>query len=272
MPSETIVRTGKLPLSCFIIAKNEEQRIARTIKSVLDLVDEVIVIDSGSTDKTIEICRALGARVMHNDWSGFGPQKRFGEDQCHHDWVLNLDADEVPTPELCTEIRTLFHQGTPPEVCYSIYLPTVYPGAQKPRLFADYHNYIRLYDRTKVRFSDSPVHDTVRPGNQQIGQLNAPAYHHCYRSLSHMIDKYNFYTDLQAKTLKKRNPLTLKLRLLTEFPFGFFKFYILRRHFTGGHRGVTRALAGAAFRHFRIAKMLEHAEQQENPDKLTHKQ
>lgn len=249
---------NKIPVSCFIIAMNEADRIARTILSVIGLVDEVIVIDSGSTDDTVQICRDLGAKTIHNDWQGYGPQKRFGEEQCKHDWVLNLDADEVLTPALCHEIQNLLNDGSPEFSGYSIYFPTVYPGAQQPRPFADYHNYIRLYDRSKMRFSASAVHDTVRPGNMPIGQLEAPAYHFSYRSLSHLLEKFNGYTDLQAKTMKQRSLLSLKLRLLVEFPIGFFKFYILRRHITGGYEGFTRALAGAAFRHFRIAKMLEN--------------
>ena len=258
----------KLAVSCFIIAKNEEDRIAKTINSVIDIVDEVIVIDSGSTDKTEDICNNLGVKFLHNAWPGYGPQKRFGEEQCTYDWVLNLDADEVPTSDLRDEISTLLKEGEPQYPGYSIYFPTVYPGDRKPRLFADYHNYIRLYDRTKIRFSESPVHDTVRPGNHKIGQLKAPAYHHSIHSLSHQINKYNSYTDLQARTLKKQNLFLLKLRLLVEFPFGFIKIYVLRRHFTGGFKGMTYALTGAAFRHFRIAKILEEAEKRAAPERF----
>ncbi len=259
----------KLPISCFIIAMNEEDRIGRTIKSVIGFVDEVIVIDSGSTDQTEEICRSLGVTFLYNKWSGYGQQKNFGEDQCKHDWVLNLDADEVPTRALCDEIIALMSAGEPQLSCYSIYFPTVYPGAQKPRPFADYHNYIRLYDRTKMRFSNSAVHDTVTSHDYEIGQLDAPAFHYSYRSLSHLLEKFNSYTDLQANTMKKRSIWKLKLRLLSEFPLGFLKFYILRRHITGGFEGFTRALAGASFRYFRIAKMLELAQKQHanHPDK-----
>jgi glycosyltransferase involved in cell wall biosynthesis len=85
--------------SCFIIAKNEARRIGEVIASVRDLADEVIVIDSGSTDGTQQIAQDLGARVIFNEWPGFGPQKRFGEDQCRNDWVLNLDGDEVLSDE-----------------------------------------------------------------------------------------------------------------------------------------------------------------------------
>ena len=101
----------RLPLSCFIIAVNEADRIAPVIESVVGWVDEVVVIDSGSTDGTQDLAEKLGARVIHHAWPGFGPQKRYGEDQCRNDWVLNLDADEVMSEELIREIIALFAEG-----------------------------------------------------------------------------------------------------------------------------------------------------------------
>ena len=89
---------GRVRLSCCIIARDEADRLARCIEAVKGLADEVVVVDSGSTDRTVEIARDLGARVFHRDWDGYGPQKRYAEDCAAYDWVLNLDADEVVTP------------------------------------------------------------------------------------------------------------------------------------------------------------------------------
>ena len=244
----------KIPVSCFIIAVNEGDRIARTITSVKDLVDDIVVIDSGSSDDTIAVAQALGCRTLHNDWRGFGPQKRFGEDQCRHDMVLNLDADEVVLPDLREEMRRLFDNGRPRASFFRFKLLTVYPGADKPRPYADYHNYIRLYDRTKGRFSPSPVHDLVDPGGHEVVQLSGVAWHYSYRSLSHLIAKLNSYTDLQARTARKGGAL-FGVRLLAEFPLSFFKYYVLRRHITGGLRGFVFAFAYSAFKVFRLAKM-----------------
>ena len=104
----------RLPISCFIIAKDEADRIGRTIESVQPWVNEVIVVDSGSTDDTMAVAIRAGARAISNAWPGFGQQKRFAEDQCTNDWLLNIDADEVVTPELCREIEALFANGSPP--------------------------------------------------------------------------------------------------------------------------------------------------------------
>ena len=100
-----------LPLSVFIIAKNEADRIGETIRAVRDLTDDLVVVDSGSTDGTQDVAEELGARVIFNAWPGYGPQKRFAEEQCRHDWLLNLDADEVVPPDLAAEIAALFAAG-----------------------------------------------------------------------------------------------------------------------------------------------------------------
>ena len=142
----------KLPVSCFIIAKNEAHRIARCIASVIDLVDEVIVVEVGSSDDTIKVATGAGAKVIHNDWEGFGQQKRFAEDQCRNTWVLNLDADEVATPEFRSELAAIFGSGQPEFASYRMDVHIVYPGWAKPRLWASDHKCIRFYDRSRVRF------------------------------------------------------------------------------------------------------------------------
>ena len=91
---------NKLPISCFIIAQDEADRITNTIESVIDFVDEVIVIDSGSTDGTQDLARQLGCKVFFNKWNGYGPQKRFGEDCTKNEWLLNLDADEYLSDQI----------------------------------------------------------------------------------------------------------------------------------------------------------------------------
>lgn len=100
--------------------KIKADRFAKTIRSVEPWVDEVVVIDSGSTDDTITIAQNAHARVISQSWLGFGAQKRFAEEQCHHEWVLNLDADEVVPTDLQTKIIGLFHAGVPKHTAYGI--------------------------------------------------------------------------------------------------------------------------------------------------------
>ena len=249
--------TKKLPISCFIIAMNEEERIGRTIKSVIDLVEEVIVIDSGSTDKTEQICREQGVTFLYNEWSGYGLQKRFGEDQCKHDWVLNLDADEVPTSALCDEILAKFKGDYAKVDGYHLRVIDILPKRQMPLPFARKYNIVRLYNRRKIRYSDSPVHDRVIVDGQPLGQLEGLLHHHSILSISQAISKANDYSDLQAKTMKPKAMWQLKLRLITEFPINFIRYYFFKGYFMGGTSGLTYAMISAFFRFSRIAKMIE---------------
>ena len=250
-----------LAISCFIITKNEADRLQRTLQSVLGLVEQIVVVDSGSTDQTVAIAKLENATVLHKNWQGFGPQKRFAEDQCTHDWVLNLDADEVLTTELADEIRSLFANGPPKMSGVRFRQTTVYPQQQTPRLWADSHNYIRLYDRTKMRFSASPSHDAVDPGRHKILQLRHPALHYSWRSLSHLTSKYDAYTDLQEATFTRKSPIILYFRLLTEFPVHFIKTYLFRRHITGGRHGLAVSFVIARARWRRIKKLLQTTKQ-----------
>lgn len=252
-----VTRDPRLPLSCFIVAWNEADRIAPVIESVRGWVDEVVVVDSGSTDGTQALAESLGARVIHHDWPGFGPQKRYAEDRCRNDWLLNLDADEVMTGELVGEIIALFADGPPPHPFYRFRLKLVYPGDSRPRLWADYHNYVRLYDRRAGRFADSLVHDTVETRGVRPVQLSGDAWHHSYRSFGFLVEKLNSYSDLQAKSIRKQSRLLLTLRLPFEFPFAFFKYYVLRRHITGGRKGFAFAMINSFFRFLRLVKLLE---------------
>lgn len=242
------------PITCTIIAKNEADRIGRAIRSVTGLADEVLVVDSGSTDGTQALAVSLGARVISNPWTGFGPQKRFAEDHARNDWILNLDADEWLTDALRDELAALLAFRELPARAFKMRLKLVYPGRAGPAPFADFHTYVRLYDRRATRFSASPVHDEAPP-TPDARRLQAPALHQSFRSISHLLRKELDYFELQGKTLKKRR-LVLALRLPVEFPFQFFRYYILRRHIFGGAYGLTLSLAMAFMRWMRLVILM----------------
>jgi len=243
----------QVPLSICIISKNEADRIGACLDAVSSLSTDIVVVDSGSTDRTVEIAREKGARVFFNPWTGYGPQKRFSEDQALHDWVLNLDADEVLSEEIQQEIRNLL-ASPPPLAGYRLKIRNIYPDQSKPRLWADYNNYVRLYDRRLVRFRTSPVHDTVDIGAHKVGQLHGAVLHFSARSYDHIRFKLAAYTDLQAKTLRKKS-WVIALRLPFEYPAVFLKFYLARRHFTGGWDGILSSHLAAEARFLRLIKM-----------------
>lgn len=249
--------TSRVPVSCFLIARDEADGIAAVIDSVAGWVDEVVVVDSGSRDGTAGIAAGRGARVVHRDWSGYGPQKRLAEDACRNDWLLNLDADEVPSAALCREIADLFTDGPPAHPFFRFRVRIVYPGDDAPRRWAPHNNVVRLYDRRRGRFADSPVHDRVQTGGVRPLQLKGEAAHFSYRSFAYLVDKLNAYSDLQAETDRERPRVLLLLRLPFEFPLSFLKYYLLRRHVTGGVNGFCFSVVNAFFRFLRLAKQLD---------------
>jgi len=249
------VDVNALPISCFIITKNEADRVARAIHSVKSWVDEVVVVDSESSDDTVAVALSEGCRVIAQPWLGFGGQKRFAEEQCRNDWVFNIDADEVVTPELKQEIHALFENGPLALVAYGMPIHIVYPHAVKPRLWPRDTWYVRLYDRRIVRFRNSEVHDTVVTDGHRVGQLKAPIYHYSMRSFDDMRRKLDERMWLQVR---HTDISTWKLlpRLITEFPMHLFKYYVVRRHFTGGIVGLRYATIQARYRFLKVYRLL----------------
>ena len=245
-------------LSAFVIARDEGDRIARCLTPLLELAEEVVLVDSGSRDDTVAQAEALGVRVIHNGWPGYGPQKRFAEEQCRNDWLLNLDADEILSPELATEVRSLFAEGAPPKPFYRLRVLEVLPGHETPLKRGRVYRIVRLYDRRAGRYADHPTFDRVKvPEGAQVGLLEGPVLHHSFRSLSHMVEKLNRYSDAQAAATGARAGWILHLRLLFEFPFSFVKSYFFRGLIWEGWDGFAYAVTRAFVRFLRVAKILE---------------
>ncbi|WP_306141164.1 glycosyltransferase family 2 protein [Roseibium sp. MMSF_3412] len=251
--------TDRLPLSAFIISKNEADRISRPIESVIGWVDEVIVVDSGSTDDTVAVAEGLGARVVHHDWKGYGPQKRYGEEQCRNDWLLNLDADEEVTPELADEIKSKFADNSYTNADgWRIMIRDMYAHEIAPAPWAYGYHQIRLYDRRKGRFSASTVHDTVRPEEgAEINDLAGIMAHRSIRSLDFQVGKYNRYSGMQVEDMRTRGRTLRRSRLLTEFPVSFFKAYFVRKYRKYGWWGFILSVNYAHARFLRVAKAYE---------------
>ena len=248
----------KLPISCFVIAQDEADRITNTIESVIDFVDEVIVIDSGSTDGTQELAKQLGCKVFFNTWSGYGPQKRFGEDCARNEWLLNLDADEYLSDEIKSEILHIFDNNNDDYNFFSMKVTPIYPNWKRPRLFSASHQCVRLYNKRFGRFSNSPVHDSVQTNNSKVFYFKNHIYHNSVRSFKHLIEKEESYIQLQSKTLNDKNKIFLFLRIFIEFPLAFIKYYFIRRHFTGALTGLITALILAYYRWKRVVILFKN--------------
>ncbi|WP_237153659.1 glycosyltransferase family 2 protein [Oryzibacter oryziterrae] len=252
---------SKSPLSIFIICQNEADRLPLVLESIKDLEADLVVVDSGSTDGTVDIARRYTDRVFHRAWEGFGPQKVFAEAQCRHDLILNLDADEVLLDEVKASIRAI--QALPDDkraAAYSLRIrhvsllaPTLKPGLFNPTNITP-----RLYDRRRAGFKSSTVHDKVitHDGSKPV-TLKGDVAHISMKSFSQMWEKIKAYSELSAVdwVSKGRNPSSI--RLLFDPPFFFFKNYFIRRLFAVGVEGFVIAIILSAGRALRIGMAKE---------------
>lgn len=251
-------RNQSYPLiSCYIRAKNEERLIADVIRAALAVADEVIVIDSGSTDRTVELAEQVGARVVLSPWLGGGKQKRLGEDAAKHDWLLDLDADEIVTPELAKEINALFVNGEPPFSVYELILITA-PPIGAPWWNATVAKRKRLYDRRKVRARDHAGWDQLEiPSHMRVERLKSPILHYSFRNLAQLNEKFNRNSTSRADNTELKPLLWVVLRLCFARPFYFCQHYFMRGIWRCGLYGWAVANIAAHGRWLKDAKMLE---------------
>lgn len=247
----------RLPISVFIIAQDEADRIPLAIRAVRDWVDEVVVVDSGSTDATVAVSQALGARVVFHAWEGYGPQKVYAEGLCRNLWLLNLDADEEVTPALAAEIQALFKDGEPACAAYTLPILPLYPFQESGHPWTAFHHPVRLYRKDMAGFKAEKVHDSVRVRAGRIGHLRGMVLHRSFRSLSHHVDKVNRYSSAQAEVLAERGRDPGLLALLFTPVLAFLKQYLLRREFVNGIDGIVVSHMYAFQRFIRLAKTRE---------------
>jgi len=252
----------KPTLSVAIITLNEEKNIARTLSSV-QFAEEIIVVDSGSTDRTIEIARSLSARVISEPWRGFAAQKNFAIEQCQGTWVLSLDADEELTPELQTEIQALI-RDTPPADAYMLRRRNLF--LNRWIRFGGYYPdpKLRLFRRhaanfaPPARFTERPVHETVTvDGN--IETLRNDLVHHAYPTIESYIEHMDRYSTLGAQIVLARGKTSHSLlgfihHILLIPAFTFLWNYVFRLGFLDGREGFLLHLYHSTYTSWKYAK------------------
>jgi len=240
-----------MKISATIITVNEERNLPRAIES-LRCCDEIVVIDSGSTDRTVEIAEKFGARVLEADWRGYAGQKNYASDQARYDWVLSIDADEALSEDLEGEIWQLKKNG-PTFDAYTVPRLAQYLG--KWILYSGWYpdRKIRLFDRRKARWVGDYVHETVST-NGTIGELRGNLLHYTCGSLSEHLKTMDRYTTLAAEEIAARKQPVGFRHLLFDPPFTFFKSYILKRGYQDGLEGLTIAYMAALYTYLKYAK------------------
>ncbi|MFM8186603.1 MAG: glycosyltransferase family 2 protein [Alphaproteobacteria bacterium] len=249
-----------IPISVFIITKNEADRIGNIIKAVQSFADEIIIIDSGSIDETKKICEDLGVKFIFNSWQGYGPQKIFGENICKNQWLLNIDADEEVSEELANEIIGIFGKEISPEIAgFKIKIFNKFRFETKPHKLAYYYNQLRLYNKNLAGFKNSTVHDSVilKDTNHKILQLKNIIYHQSFRDFTHWIEKINSYASMQAKDAVLKNKNVGFLKILLAPTLAFFKAFFIRRYFIYGFNGIIYSYLYAFSRFLKMVKIRE---------------
>jgi glycosyltransferase involved in cell wall biosynthesis len=247
-------RTGRAPVSACVIAFDEEPYIADCLRS-LAWCDELVLVDSHSTDRTREIAAELGARVIERDWPGFGEQKEFAVAEATHDWVLCLDADERVTPELRAEIEALQRAGFPGPRGWRIPRLSSYMGRWIRHGTWYPSRQLRLYHRAHGRWGGNPPHEKVLLDSPP-GTLKGDLQHYPYRSFADHLAKIDSYTTTKARGMHARGKRARALDLFAHPAWRFLSFYVLRLGFLEGWRGFLLACLTAHYNRMKYAKLL----------------
>lgn len=250
---EAQTKLSGMNLSVIVITKNEADNIAACLQSV-DFADEIIVLDSGSTDDTCAIAKAHNAKVYVNEqWPGFGPQKNKALDLATGEWILSIDADERVTPEL--KVAILQTLAKPTADGYKIARLSQFCGRwiRHSGWWPDY--VVRLFKKQSGRFTDVAVHEQVKIDGKTDVLAGGHFLHYPYENLEALIGKLNSYSSAAAKAAVERGKKTTVLGIFGHAMWTFIRIYILRKGFLDGWQGLVLAGMAAAGSFFRYAKI-----------------
>jgi len=242
-----------MTLSLTIITRNEEACIRRCIESV-PFADEVIVVDSGSTDGTVEICRALGARVVvTDDYPGYGPQKNRALALARGDWILSLDADEWLSPELRAELPLLM-AAAPGAAAYRMRRRSNFCGRymRHSGWWPDW--VVRLVRRGQGRFSDELVHERL-VADGPVGEAQGVLMHEAFATLEDVLAKMDEYSSAGARSLAARGQSGSVARAVVHALWTFLRTYVFRAGFLDGREGFLLAVANAEGTYYKYVKL-----------------
>jgi glycosyltransferase involved in cell wall biosynthesis len=240
-----------MKITATIITLNEERNVARAVES-LRCADEILIVDSGSTDRTVELAEKLGVRVLEAGWLGYAAQKNWAAEHATHEWILSLDADEALSEALEAEIWNLKKTGpdcdayTMPRLARYlgrwIYHSGWYPDRK-----------VRLYHREQAKWVGDFVHESVQ-ARGRVGHLQSNILHFTCESLSEHVKTMDRYTTLAAQELAARKVKVPLTRIIADPAWTFFKSYFLQRGFLDGPEGLTIAHMAAFYTFLKYSK------------------
>ncbi|AEV98269.1 glycosyl transferase family 2 [Niastella koreensis GR20-10] len=259
-PRNVIIRKAEpkncpvFKVSAVIITYNEEKMIERTLAQ-LQWCDEIIVVDSYSTDRTAEICSSKGCKVLFRQFDGYGAQKQFAVSQAKNDWVLCVDADEVLTDELVKEITSL----TEADKQYSGFafrMNLVFLGKEFLYGKESGRYFLRLFNRQKGGITADKVHEGIHLEGP-VKKLKHIVKHYSYTSIYQYLEKFNRYTRYAAEMGKRKGKHKSTFIILLAVPFNFTKYYLLERNCLNGLKGFYWSVFSTFYHFVKYAKINE---------------
>jgi glycosyltransferase involved in cell wall biosynthesis len=238
-------------LSAVIITRNEAARLERCVEACRAFADEVVVVDSGSDDGTVELARSLGCSVHENPWPGFGRQRNVAAGLARHDWILWVDADEVVGAGLAEALRGWKRTAAAEPVAFRVERIGDFMGRWLERAS---QRHLRLYDRRLCRVTDVPVHEEVDPGGARVGDLPGVLWHHGFRSISDHVERFDRYTTLEAQKAHAAGRSFSAWRLLWRPPARLLQRLVLQRLY---RKGVAGLAVCALWVHYELMRELK---------------
>jgi glycosyltransferase involved in cell wall biosynthesis len=243
-----------MKLSVILITKNEAANIRACLESVV-WADEIVVVDSGSTDDTVTIAREFTQRVYVHDWPGFGVQKNRALDYANNEWVFSIDADERVTPELRAAIEAVLRKDKDDCVAYRVSRLSSYCGRFMHHSGWHPDRIVRLFRHDAARFSDDLVHERLLVEGQ-TGELDGELLHYAFDNLEEVLHKVNQYSSAGAAMLHRRGRSASLGGAVLRGLWSFLRTYVLRGGFLDGREGFMLAVSNAEGTYYRYLKLM----------------
>lgn len=244
------------PISVVVIAKNEAHIIGKTLESVIDFTDDIVLVDSGSTDETKAIARSYNVQVIETGWDGFGQNKNKGIAAAKYDWILSIDADEMPDADLLKALSGIDFSNV--NTVFNIQFQT-FLGKKRIR-YGEWGKdaHIRLFNRTKVMWDDAKVHEQlIIPEGMKVKNLNGFILHYTMKDLADYATKMNGYALLNATHFFERGKKATWLKRNFSHHFSFLSNYIFKLGFLDGIHGYWIAKMTSHYTFLKYARLYE---------------
>ncbi|OVE77475.1 hypothetical protein BVX98_02715 [bacterium F11] len=244
-------------LSVIIITKNEERDIEDCLKSAKGLAGEIVIVDSGSGDRTLEICKRYTDQIYHRDWTGYSDQKQFALEKAKGPWILNIDSDERISPQLADEMRTVLLEDQEDNANDGYAIPFQHYFLGKRLRFGGAYGetHARLFKKEKARYGQDKIHEGIHIDGI-IGKLSYPIHHYSYHSIDEYLEKCNEYTSLIAE---KKFAKGERFHFWNHFrlPYEFVVRYFLKLGFLDGSKGLVYAILSSYYFWLKYLKLLD---------------